>query len=112
METYQEKWLELLRKLSGAFDADIDITESLYLIGVQELGQGFRKFSKQEKTDLIHIGNCTALSFFGYWQSLGRDADQWPQFRKAKELPPLSLKDQEALIKKGIIAYFESINFI
>lgn len=112
MEEYQVLWSDLLKKLGKQFDADLDITETLYLLGVQELGQGFRSFSKQEKMDLIHIGNCKALSYFGYYRFSHYDADKWPHFEKATPLPSLLLKDQEALIKKGIIRYFQEISFI
>jgi hypothetical protein len=112
MDNYQNRWKELVSRLGVAFDAHIDLTEALYLIGVQELGKGFREFDKQEKTDLIHVGNCMALSFMGYWQAAGRDADGWPVFAKTQSLPLLTLKEQEELLKKGILAYFESIRFV
>lgn len=112
MEAYQQIWADLQKKLGQQFDAELDITETLYLIGVQELGKGFREFSKQEKMDLIHIGNCKALSYFGYYAYAHTDTDGWPHFAKAEALPSMNLKDQEALIKKGIIRYFQEIEFI
>ena len=112
MEDYQKTWSELTLKLGKQFDGDVDITQALYLIGIQELGQGFKEFSKQEKMDLIHVGNCKALSYFGYYNYTGNDKDNWPQYEKGISLPKLNLKDQEALIKKGIIEYFQDIEFI
>ncbi len=112
MEEYQKTWSDLSKKLGQQFDGEIDITEALYLIGVQELGLGFKEFSKQEKMDLIHVGNCKVLSYFDYYEYSGRDNDNWPLYDKVKEVPRLLLKDQEALIKKGIISYFKDIEFI
>lgn len=112
MEEYQKIWSQLIDKLQKQFGGEMDITEALYLVGVQELGEGFREFSKQEKMDLIHIGNCKALSYFSYYKYVDNDADGWPRFEKDRPLPKLLLKDQEALIKKGIIEYFQEIEFI
>ncbi|MEN9444858.1 MAG: hypothetical protein RIS47_1748 [Bacteroidota bacterium] len=112
MDNYQEIWKALIAKLGQTFGVDADLTEALYLIGVQELGKGFKTFSKQEKMDLIHVGNCKALEPFGYYQQTGFDDDKWPTFEKVLTLPPLNLKDQEALIKKGVIQYFQKLKFI
>lgn len=112
MENYQEVWADLTKKLGKQFDGDIDLTEALYLVGVQELGEGFKEFSKAEKMDLIHLGNCRALSYAGYYQLVGVDQDNWPVYEKLEEPPKLLLKDQEALIKKGIISFFLEIGFI
>lgn len=42
-----------------------DVDTILFLIGVQELGQGNRKFEKDDKVNLIHIAVCTVLKRLG-----------------------------------------------
>ena len=37
----------------------MDLQDILFLVGVQELGQGFRTFKKDEKMDLMHVAVCT-----------------------------------------------------
>ena len=53
----KEKWDSVIAKLSTQFaDGDpLNLDSIIYLIGVQELGQGHRKFKKDEKVNLMHI---------------------------------------------------------
>ena len=38
----------------------------LFLIGIQELGSGKQKYSKDDKVNLIHIAVCRLLEPFGF----------------------------------------------
>jgi hypothetical protein len=49
---FETRWRELLSVLEGRFGGGMDLQDILYLVGVQELGQGFRNFRKDEKMDL------------------------------------------------------------
>ncbi|MDD3459464.1 MAG: hypothetical protein PHO74_08335 [Weeksellaceae bacterium] len=89
-----------------------DMDTILFLIGVQELGQGKKKFSKDDKVNLIHIAVCTILEPFGYYRFEGRDADDWPQFEFMEPLPELKANEQSLLMKYAIIQYFEDKNLI
>ena len=42
---FEKKWGALLKKLEVKFDMPWDLQAVLFLIGVQELGQGFKGFS-------------------------------------------------------------------
>jgi hypothetical protein len=77
----------------------------LFVIGFQESGQEKRKFSKNQKIDLMHIAICTLLEPYGYYEFLGKDDENWPHFKRIENLPPLSDFEQEKLIKKSIINY-------
>ncbi len=106
--TFDKRWRDLVARLSKRFDAGtLDLNAVIFLIGVQELGQGAREFKKDEKVNLMHIGICVLLTPFGYYREMGRDADGWPHFERVKELPPLEAKDQERLMKEAVLAYFE-----
>jgi len=61
----------------------------LFLIGVQELGVGYKHFSKEEKQDILHIALCTILEPFGYYKYEGVDDQGWPHFSTIKSLPTL-----------------------
>jgi hypothetical protein len=80
----------------------------LFLIGVNELGTLPRKkFSKEQKQDLMHIAVCTLLSQLGYYVFLGRDEENWPHFEEIKLMPVSGIKEQEQLLKECIVRYFE-----
>src|SRR3954462_1268139 len=50
------KWNALLEDLNDLIGKKPkDLNAVLFLIGVQELGQGNKNFSKEEKQDLMHI---------------------------------------------------------
>ena len=100
------KFKELVAKLEKTFGEGLDTQAIIFLIGVQELGTGFKKFSKQEKTELMHVAVCTLLMPYGFYKFTGRDEDNWPHFELVKELPPLDDRQQQHLIKEAIIDYF------
>jgi hypothetical protein len=101
------RFQELVKKLENDFGGGMDTQAILFLIGVQELGMGYREFTKQEKTDLLHIALCTLLEPHGYYTFEARDVENWPHFKLVKELPSLTEKEQQHLIKEAILDYFE-----
>jgi hypothetical protein len=104
----EKRWQKLLlgiQELIGKKPADLNGV--LFLIGVQELGQGNRTFSKEQKQDLIHIGICRVLSNSGFYSLDYIDQEGWPHWKLEKELPFLDILDQEKLLKIQVIEYFE-----
>lgn len=106
------KFQELVKTLEEEFGGGMDVQAILFLVGVNELGVGYRDFNKQEKTDLIHVAVCTLLEPYGYYEFEGRDADNWPHFKLLKKLPTLSHRDQQHLMKEALIAYFEQNEYV
>ncbi len=109
---FEAEWKAVERRISEQFGEDIDLQGILYLIGVQELGQGFRKFKKDDKVDLMHIAICTLLEPFGYYEFVGKDDDGWPHFKRTQKLPTLQAEEQELLMKRAVIQYFQEIKEI
>ncbi len=104
----QRQWSRLtaeIEKLIGKRPKDLNGV--LFIIGVQELGKGYRPFSKEEKQDLMHIGICRVLSQSGYYELAGSDKDGWPHWKMVKKLPHFDLLEQEKLLKMHVIEYFE-----
>ena len=99
-------------ELEKNFGEGMDVQAILFLIGVNELGIGYKDFSKSEKTDLMHVAICTLLEPYGYYEFEGRDEDQWPHFKLIKQLPPLDSREQQHLIKEALIAYFEQNDYV
>jgi hypothetical protein len=104
----ERKWNALLEDLKDIIGKKPkDLNGVLFLIGVQELGQGNKTFSKEEKQDLIHIGICKVLSLAGYYVLEGNDKDGWPHWKLVKKMPHFDLLEQEKLLKMHVMEYFE-----
>ncbi len=104
---FEQKWREVTSQLAENFGPDLDLDAILFLIGVQELGQGFRKFTKDEKLHVLHIAVCRLLEPYGHYEFTGMDDDGWPHYRKKENLPNLDAKEQELLMKRAIVEYFD-----
>lgn len=103
----QIRWFGLEQKLMERFDKKPDVESVLFLIGIQELGDIRKKFTKEQKQDLMHIATCKLFSLSGYYEFTGRDADGWPHYQSVQPMPNLTLKEQEQLIRWHILEYFE-----
>ena len=104
------KWAALQQQISADFDTDTpDLKVMLFLIGVQELGQGPRKFSKRQKEELMHIATCKLFSQMGFYELEGLDQDGWPHWKLVNPIPNYTLLEQEMVMKSLIIEYFESM---
>jgi hypothetical protein len=105
------KWADLQQRIAEDFDTDLpDIKVMLFLIGVQELGQGPRKFTKRQKEELMHIANCKLFSQMGFYELEGADQDGWPHWKLVKTIPNYTMLEQEMIMKTLIINYFEDMN--
>jgi hypothetical protein len=104
---FERAWQETLDRVSKQFGEKLEYGALLMLIGLQELGQDYSKYKKDEKIDLMHIGVCTVLLPFGYYKFMGRDEQGWPHFERVQNLPPLEPNEQELLIRKAIVEYFK-----
>jgi hypothetical protein len=105
-----KSWVELLDQLQiliGKRPSDLNAV--LFLIGVQELGTGPKRFSKEAKQDLMHIATCRVLSQSGYYSFDGYDKDGWPQWTLLEPVPAGDLHAQESFLKMHVIQYFESL---
>jgi hypothetical protein len=107
IEELKQEWTILTSRLAEQFDVEPDLQGILFLIGVQELGQGKRLFNKDEKQDLMHIATCRLLSSYGYYALTGVDEEGWPHWELIHKLPVLSLKEQDLLLKRAVLDYFK-----
>ena len=104
---FEASWNALVKKISEPYGEALDVQAILFLIGVQELGQGFRKFSKDQKLDVMHIAVCTLLGQYGYYEYEGMDADGWPHWKATEKLPHLKPLQQNHLMRQAIVEYFK-----
>lgn len=109
----KEKWDHLVAALTEQFSdgEDLNLDGIIYLIGVQELGQGKRRFKKDEKVNLMHIAICKLLEPYGYYEFDYFDEDGWPHYKVIEALPNLKGGEQTVLMKEAIVQYFEAIDY-
>lgn len=101
-------WQRIIKKIEVSVGKKPkDLNGVLFLIGMQELGKGARRFSKEEKQDLMHIAICKILSYSGFYELEGLDQEGWPHWKLVKNLPKFDLLEQEKLLKMHAIEYFE-----
>jgi hypothetical protein len=108
----KKNWAKLKYSLSDQFGEEMELQAILFIIGVQELGQGRKKFTREQKQDLIHIATCRLLSTEGYYEFEGTDHEGWPRWKLLKPIPHMTLKEQDILLRKAIINYFERSGFL
>ncbi|MBL7805897.1 MAG: hypothetical protein JNL02_19300 [Saprospiraceae bacterium] len=113
METWELdfEWLRVQHIVRKAMRREQlpDLNTVLFLVGIQELGRWKKGFSKEEKQDLMHIAVCRLLSYEGYFEFVGRDADGWPHWRQVLEMPRRDTAAQETLLKILAVRYFKEL---
>ena len=103
------EWLHVQNLVKDSMQRETlpDLNTVLFLLGMQELGRWQKKFSKEEKQDLMHLGVCCLLAQEGYFEFIGRDQDGWPHYKQVIELPAVSTMEQERLLKRCAVKYFK-----
>jgi hypothetical protein len=104
----ENNFKEVVKTLSKQFGDDMDLQAVLFLIGVQELGKGPIKLSKNAKVDVMHIAICTLLAPYGFYEYDGEDKDGWPHWKTNDKLPPLKPGQQLQLMKQAVVDYFKN----
>ena len=106
--TEAELWKEVEKFFADQFQTEphVPIETVLFLIGVQELGSGKQKYTKDDKLNLIHIAVCRLLQPFGFYEFSHYDAQGYPHFTEKEPMPDLKPNEQTLLMKKAVIQYF------
>ena len=86
-----------------------DLNMVLLLIGIRELGKVKKKYSKEEKQDLMHLAVCTLLEPEGYYSYKGLDDDGWPHWDIVKPFTLTGVDAQERYLKELIVKYMDSL---
>jgi len=113
-EQLKQRWDIVVEKLSIQFaDGDtLDLDAIIYLIGVQELGQLYREYKKDDKISLMHIAICRLLEPYGFYEFDFFDEQGWPHYKAKEELPNLKAGEQSVLMKEAIVNYFLESKYI
>ena len=102
-------FIKVKQRIYRQFKKNPDLDALLYLIGLRELGLLKKRFTKEQKQDLMHIAVCRLLSEEGYFELEGLDQDGWPHWKAVKPMPKMEINSQEYLLKKHIIRYFAEL---
>jgi hypothetical protein len=107
--SFTEEWEEFLLKASQHFKVMANDEFLLFVLGIQELGQGYKTYSKQEKMDLIALAHCKLMAMNGYMTETGRDVDGWPLYDVVKPDTSLSPSERDKMIRQTLMSYFKNI---
>lgn len=111
-EMIKMQWDEIQKSISEKFGGGevMDLDAIIFLIGIQELGKGYQKLSKDDKLNIMHIAICKLLEPFGYYEFDYFDEDGWPHYKVLDVLPNLKGGEQSVLLKEAIVLYFQDLN--
>lgn len=109
---FEAKWNKVVDLVSKPYGEKLEFDAILFLIGVQELGKGFRKFSKDQKLDVMHVAICSLLAPYGFYEFEGYDNDGWPHWKATEKLPYLKTMQQHHLMRQAVVNYFENDGFL
>ena len=108
-KSWAMRWYQVRNRVKEQFGDRPDINALLFIIGMNEVGIVKEKWEKEEKQDLMHVALCKLMSSEGYYELLGLDAEGWPIYEPVKGIPKLPLKEQDELLKRKIVEYFEAL---
>lgn len=108
-KSFALRWYEVRNRVREEFGQRPDINAMLFIIGMNEVGIVKEVWEKEEKQNLMHVAVCKLLSSEGYYRLTKTDTDGWPHYEKQNNLPALSLKEQDDLLKRKIVEYFEAL---
>lgn len=108
-KSFSLRWYQVRNTVKEQFGQRPDINAMLFIIGMNEVGVVKEKWEKEEKQDLIHVAICCLLATEGYYQLQGNDDEGWPHYEAVKGIPRLAMKEQDELLKRKIVEYFEAL---
>lgn len=104
-----ENWKDLCEHLGGMFGIDVDLNGVLFLVGIRERGLMFRKFTKEEKINLINLGSCTLYKEMGLVELSGEDTEGWPIFHQKALAPVIAEELKLKTLQDCAIRYFAKV---
>ena len=81
---FEKDWNTLVAKMTDRFGEEPDVTTMVFAVGLQEAGQGARRYKKDEKMDLMHVGVCTLAGAVGPLRARGRGRGRVASFHRGR----------------------------
>jgi hypothetical protein len=104
-----DNWKDLCEYLTVMFGIDVDLNGVMFLVGIRERGLTFRKFSKEEKLNLINLGSCTLYHEMGLVEITGEDIEGWPLFHQKALAPVIAEELKLKTLQDCAIRYFQKV---
>ena len=108
IQEIEDEWKALTIDLEKIFGEAPDLQSVLFLIGLQELGKGYGKYSKDQKMEVFHIAICSLLEPYGFYVFMGLDEEGFPHWEKGESLPNLTPGQQTLMLKQLAIDYLKN----
>lgn len=107
----EDGWINLSKFWEEKFGKSLSIQAALWVISMQEYPRLHTKYSSPDavvKEDLLHLAVCFILEIQGFCVFENLDNDGWPRYSSIAKFENLSLKEQETILARGIVCYFDN----
>jgi hypothetical protein len=104
------KWYRVRNRVKEQFGQRPDLNSLLFVIGMNEVGMIKETWEKEDKQNLMHVAICKLLSEEGYYKYMGDDEEGWPHYEQNMGMPTFNIKEQEELLKRNIVKYFDALD--
>ena len=78
MQAIFKTWEHLLVGLNKTHNIQKNLMSVLFIIGLQESGSGFKKYTQTEKTEIIKLAQLKLLSREKYYLKIATDTNNLP----------------------------------
>lgn len=106
-----QTWDNLVSFLHDTYKIEKNLHSVLFLIGIQETGKGFKKYSQDEKTNIIKQAQFSILSRENFYISVTKSKNHLPVWMQNPDQPLPGDKILEKLLKSLILDYFNEKQF-
>ena len=106
MQGNYKTWEQLLTGLNRIYEIPKDLMSVLFIIGLQEAGSGFKKYSQAEKTEVIKTAHIKLLSREKYYLNISTDENNLPTWIENPEKQLPDGKTLEKLLQSLSLDYF------
>ena len=106
MQGNYKTWEQLLTDLNIIYEIPKDLMSVLFLIGIQEAGSGFKKYSQAEKTEIIKTAHIRLLSREKYYLNISTNKSNFPVWVENKEKQLPAGKNLVKLLQSLSLDYF------
>ncbi len=106
MQGKYKTWKHLLTTLNITYDIQKNLLSVLFIIGLQEAGSGFKKYSQAEKTEIIKLAQFKLLSREKYYLNVATNKNNSPIWIENPEKLLPAGKILEKLLQSLSLDYF------
>ncbi len=110
-ENFEQRWQQLLARLTEKLGCEPDMEAVLLFIGIRESGLPSKAFTEKEIAELKQMAICTLLVPAGYYQLFWVDDTGWPHFKELKRMPAMTEEERNDFLKPCIIRYADKYRY-